>query len=109
MQLNYLFALHEIQSFLVFLYVGLNLFKSLRIKPWLTWRLPLLWTLHLSAYMIICGFLLLGLYELALFSNKSLSVHAITVGGIGLMSLSMMTRVSLGHTGRPIQADTLIT
>jgi uncharacterized protein involved in response to NO len=32
----------------------------------------------------------------------SLAIHAFTVGGIGMMTLGMMSRISLGHTGRDI-------
>ena len=34
--------------------------------------------------------------------NPFLAVHAFAMGGIGLISLSMMARVSLGHSGRSI-------
>ncbi|MCU0936292.1 MAG: NnrS family protein, partial [Gammaproteobacteria bacterium] len=33
----------------------------------------------------------------------SLARHALTVGGIGVVTLGMMARVSLGHTGRPLE------
>jgi uncharacterized protein involved in response to NO len=35
---------------------------------------------------------------------QSVALHAVTVGGIGLLTLSMMTRVTLGHTGRMLRA-----
>jgi uncharacterized protein involved in response to NO len=31
-------------------------------------------------------------------------IHSWTVGAIGLMTLAVMTRATLGHTGRPLQA-----
>jgi uncharacterized protein involved in response to NO len=37
-----------------------------------------------------------------------MGLHVITVGGIGLMILSMMSRVSLGHTGRPLQPKPIV-
>jgi uncharacterized protein involved in response to NO len=33
------------------------------------------------------------------------ATHAFTVGVFGTMTVGMMARVSLGHTGRPIEAD----
>jgi uncharacterized protein involved in response to NO len=33
------------------------------------------------------------------------AIHALTAGAIGTMILAVMTRVSLGHTGRPLEAD----
>ena len=34
----------------------------------------------------------------------SAAAHALTVGAIGSLTLGMMSRVALGHTGRPITA-----
>lgn len=48
----------------------------------------------------------LGLRALALLSgaiSESTATHLLTVGGIGAMTLGMMARVSLGHTGRPLR------
>jgi uncharacterized protein involved in response to NO len=36
------------------------------------------------------------------------ALHGLTMGGIGSMILAMMTRVPLGHTGRPLHASRLI-
>ncbi len=48
------------------------------------------------------GFLLMAL--LPLFNlSKPLAVHAFSVGGIGILTLSMMARVSLAHTGRNVK------
>ncbi len=66
------------------------------------WRMPLLWSLYISAWLINLGFLLYGLPS----QHGSLSIltlHLFTIGGIGLMTLSMMSRVALGHTGRDIK------
>ncbi len=35
----------------------------------------------------------------------SLALHAFTVGGIGVLSLGMMARVALGHTGRALKVS----
>jgi uncharacterized protein involved in response to NO len=32
-------------------------------------------------------------------------LHALTAGAIGTMTLAVMTRATLGHTGRPLTAD----
>jgi uncharacterized protein involved in response to NO len=66
------------------------------------WRVPLLWSLYLSAWLINVGFSFYGLQ--AQYSGLSIAtLHIFTIGGIGLMTLSMMSRVSLGHTGRDIR------
>jgi uncharacterized protein involved in response to NO len=76
-----------------------------RLRNWHTagiWRVPLLWSLYLSAWLINVGFLFYGLQ--ALYSTLSiLTLHIFTIGGIGLMPLGMMSRVALGHTGRDIR------
>lgn len=81
---------------------GLNGF---RLCNWHTaglWRVPLLWSLYLSAWFINAGFMLFALQT----EHNNLSIltlHLFTVGGIGLITLSMMSRVALGHTGRDIR------
>lgn len=66
------------------------------------WRVPLLWSLYLSAWLINLGFLFYGL-QVQFSSLSILTLHIFTIGGIGLMTLSMMSRVALGHTGRDIR------
>lgn len=67
-------------------------------------RQPLLWILHLGYVWIVVG---LGLRAIAGFTNvlsPAAALHALTVGGIGCLTLGMMARVSLGHTGRLLEA-----
>lgn len=64
---------------------------------------PLVWVLY-AGYG--CATLGVGLYGLAFAfwpAGLSAALHCITVGGIGLLTLGMMTRTALGHTGRPLQ------
>jgi uncharacterized protein involved in response to NO len=56
----------------------------------------------LSAWLINVGFLIYGLQ--AQYANLTiLTLHLFTIGGIGLMTIGMMSRVALGHTGRDIR------
>jgi uncharacterized protein involved in response to NO len=84
---------------------GLFVLNGYRLFNWHAagiWRVPLLWSLYLSACLINLGFFCYGLQ--AYFSGLSIfTLHIFTVGGIGLMTLSMMSRVALGHTGRDIR------
>lgn len=79
--------------------------NGFRLCNWYTtgiWRVPLLWSLYLSAWSINLGFMFFGLQT----ENSNLSImtlHMFTIGGIGLITLSMMSRVALGHTGRDIR------
>lgn len=66
------------------------------------WRVPLLWSLYVAAWLINVGFFFYGLPSQQ--GNLSiLTLHLFTIGGIGIMTLSMMSRVALGHTGRDIK------
>jgi uncharacterized protein involved in response to NO len=65
------------------------------------WNKPLLWSLYLAYAAMVTGFALkAGVYLFGL--SPFLAVHAFAVGGIGMMTLGMMTRVALGHTGRSV-------
>lgn len=75
-----------------------------RMRDWYTpgiWKAPLLWSLYLGYGALVLGFLLKAL---SVWSGvaPTLAVHAFAVGGIGLITLGMMSRVSLGHTGRSV-------
>ena len=65
------------------------------------WQKPLLWNLFLGYGLVTLGFLLHALHYFGWF-NIFIPVHSLAVGGIGLMTMSIMARVSLGHTGRSI-------
>lgn len=76
-----------------------------RLINWHTpslWKIPLLWGLYLSSWLINLGFLMLVLQYSAPFPGV-LAIHLFAIGGIGLMTVAMMARVSLGHTGRNIR------
>ncbi len=84
---------------------ALAVITAWRIAAWHTralWREPLLWGLYAAVLAIGAGFVL---YALAgwLALPRTLALHAFAAGGIGLATLSMMARVSLGHTGRDIR------
>lgn len=69
-----------------------------------TLRQPMLWILHVGHLWIGVGLVLRGLDAIGLASAAS-STHALTVGAIGALTLGMMVRVTLGHTGRLIVAS----
>jgi len=77
-----------------------------RISVWYMgriWYVPLLWVLYLGYGWIIFGFVFSALAAYGAVPS-SLALHAFTVGGIGVLTLGMMARVSLGHTGRLLKA-----
>ena len=65
------------------------------------WSKPLLWVLYVAYAFIVFGFLLKAA---DLWSNvmPTLYIHAFAYGGIGVMTIGMMARVILGHTGRNV-------
>ena len=70
---------------------------------WRTWREPLLWILHLSYAWIVLALLLRGIFLLTGSGSASLWHHTLTIGGMGTLILGVMTRVAVGHTGRPLR------
>jgi uncharacterized protein involved in response to NO len=66
-------------------------------------RQPLLWILHVGTLFIPLGLALRVLAACVPSVPLSSSLHALTAGAIGALTLGMMARVSLGHTGRPLE------
>lgn len=82
-------------------------FHLLRLFRWQGWRTtsePLLLVLHLAYGFVPLGMLCVALAEWGIFSQPS-ALHVLTVGVIGNMTFAVMTRVSLGHTGRALRAS----
>ena len=78
--------------------------NGIRLGGWYTnrlWRVPLLWVLHLGYGWIVVGFVLKTGAALAVIPPQ-FTVHAFSLGAIGVVTMGMMARVSLGHTGRPL-------
>lgn len=69
---------------------------------------PMLWILQAGYLWLVVGLLLLGLSGFGLVPFSA-ALHALTAGAIGSMTLGMMCRVTLGHTGRNITASPLTT
>ena len=65
---------------------------------------PLVLVLHLGYAFVPLGFLLSGAAAFTPLIPASAGVHAWTVGAIGVMTLAIMTRASLGHTGQALHA-----
>jgi uncharacterized protein involved in response to NO len=72
--------------------------------PWATAREPLLFILHIGYCWLVAGVTLLGM-SVQNIVPKSAAIHALTAGAIGTMILAVMTRATLGHSGRTLSAD----
>ncbi|MEH6470711.1 MAG: NnrS family protein [Halopseudomonas sp.] len=102
-----LLAVPSLFSAILSLMVGAILL--LRMSGWYDsriWSRPILWVLHIAYASIAVGFFLKGLALLGWVPTSS-ATHAFGFGGIGLITLGMMARVSLGHTGRMLELPTL--
>jgi len=76
--------------------------RWLRWRPWITLNIPLLWSFHFSIKFIAIGLIVLGASYLVAEIPSHHIWHLLTVGGMGGLILAMISRVSLGHTGRPL-------
>lgn len=88
------------------LFGALALLQGVRLVLWHDrglWRVPLLWSLHLAYAWLIPACLGMALWHAGVTINPSLAVHALSVGAMTGLIVAMMARVSLGHTGRPLQ------
>jgi uncharacterized protein involved in response to NO len=84
--------------------------QALRISRWggaRTFSDPLVAVLHAGYVWIPAGLLLLGLSAAGFDIPRSAGIHALTAGAMSTMILAVMSRASLGHTGRDLIASPL--
>ena len=101
-------AADKVQGLLFILFAAV---QGLRLRGWYhnqIWQIPILWVLHTGYAWMILGSLLMGLAQFDLFM-LSTAKHALTAGLIGVFTLGMMSRVALGHSGRPIESSKVLT
>lgn len=82
--------------------------QALRLSRWVgyqTARDPLVFVLHIGYAWIPVGLLLLGLAVTGFDMPESAGVHALTAGAMSTMILAVMSRATLGHTGRDLRAS----
>jgi len=88
--------------------LGVGILQTVRLARWVGYRTlrdRLVLVLHLAYAFVPLGFMLTGIAALDLLP-ASAGIHAWTVGAIGTMTLAVMTRASLGHTGHALVAST---
>lgn len=74
-----------------------------------TRRVPLVWVLHAGYLWIGVGLTLRALAPWIDALPPSAATHALTAGAIATLTLGMMSRVALGHTGRPLAVGRAMT
>jgi len=87
------------------LFGGLHLVRQARWQPHHTLREPLVWVLHAAYLFIPLGAFALGLDQIMGHPGTAGAQHLWMAGAIGAMTLAVMTRASLGHTGQPLTAN----
>lgn len=90
---------------LLILAAFLNLWRLARWRGSSAAAEPLLAILHVGYAWVVLGAAMLGASLLTDLVPETAAIHAFTSGAIGTMILAVMTRVTRGHTGRPLEAD----
>ena len=68
---------------------------------------PILWSLHLGYAMLALGLMLWGLSQFGL-GSQTAALHVLAIGAVGGMTLAVMSRAALGHSGRALIAPRLV-
>ncbi|NRG18220.1 NnrS family protein [Rhizobiales bacterium] len=85
--------------------------NGIRFAGWrfqATWREPILWSMHLAFALLVAGYAALATAHLFGDPSEIGALHLLGVGAAGGMTLAIMTRAALGHTGRPLVVSTPI-
>ena len=86
--------------------------QAVRLACWSgvrAWRDPLVLVLHVGYAWVPVGLGLLGLSIVGTAIPRSGAIHALTAGAMATMILAVMTRATLGHTGRELKASAATT
>jgi uncharacterized protein involved in response to NO len=85
----------------------IHLYRLGRWRGWHTRGVPLLWSMHLSYLCIPLAMLGMAAAGTDPIAGKNM-IHLLAIGTVGGMILTMMSRVSMGHTGRPLEVPTYL-
>jgi uncharacterized protein involved in response to NO len=94
-------------ALLAFVNAAAALLHLARLQQWRSWqvlRVPLLAILHVAYLWLPVAFALRAAAALVDTVPPVLADHALAIGAMTGLMLGMMTRSSLGHTGRPLKA-----
>ncbi len=86
-----------------------TLLRSLSWKGWKVIHDPLLFILHMGYFWIPAGFLLMAWFSFTGTAPISHALHAFTVGAVGSLTLGVMSRATLGHSGLPLNNEHMLT
>jgi uncharacterized protein involved in response to NO len=89
-----------------------GLLVAFRMIGWRTPKVldsPIVWILHLGYGWLAFGLALKGIAIITGALPEITAIHALTIGAIGSMTLGVMSRAALGHTGRDLKVTAGIT
>lgn len=86
----------------------LHLARLVRWRGVETWRSPLLLMLHLAYLMVPLGFASVAAAAIDL-TGPAGAAHIFGIGAVGGMTVAVMMRATMGHTGRPLVAGPVLT
>jgi len=81
-----------------------NVLRLARWQGQRTLQEPLLWVLHLGYGFVALGFIAVAAAAVS-WLDYAAALHVWLAGGVGLMTLAVMTRATRGHTGQPLTAS----
>ena len=94
------------QLWIALLFMVLGAGHLLRLMRWhhpRIWGVPLLWSLHLAYAWLVMALFSMALWHAGWMNSASAAIHMLAIGSLGGLILAMIARVSLGHTGRPLE------
>jgi uncharacterized protein involved in response to NO len=97
------FPSFQVTNILLICAAVLHTVRMVRWRGYRTIRSPILLILHIAYSCIPIGLLVLGL------GQETSGFHMLGIGAIGGMTVAVMIRATLGHTGRELKTDTLLT
>lgn len=77
---------------------------AVRLAGWYPFKYavpPLLWVLRVGFLWLVVGLTLRGIAQLTGILSLATAIHAVTIGAMATLTLGIMTRVTLAHSGRP--------
>lgn len=93
-------------SWLYLLFIAAGVVNLWRFTSWQTaktFSIPLLWVLHAGYIWLIFSFFAKAAVLMGLSVPAAFATHSLTAGAMGTLILGMIARVSLGHSGRPLE------
>ncbi|MCB9026275.1 MAG: NnrS family protein [Bdellovibrionaceae bacterium] len=99
---------HLLWIVLTVLALGLNIYRLVNWRLIHSYKVKILFILYVAyLWLPIHFFLNLASHLHWIAINSKLSIHSLSYGAMGIMILGIIHRVTLGHTGRVIQASKL--